>query len=174
MWYNRRMSSVLKFSFILLGIALAFVVAIVPSLQKIKEAESKAQVVIGEQIIIAEIAKTPGEKERGLSGVSYLRVNDGMLFIFDEKDYHSLWMKGMKIPIDIIWISGDEIVGFEEYVMPELDNGISELTIYKPQVPVDKILEVRAGRVKLLNAKAGDKVEIRPIIPKENYTETQY
>jgi len=162
------MSSVLKFSFVLLGIALAFVVAIVPSLQKVKEAESKAQVVIGEQIIIAKTAKTPGEKERGLSGVSYLRANDGMLFIFDEKDYHSLWMKDMRIPIDIIWISGDEIVGFEKYVMPEFDKDISELTIYKPQAPVDKILEVRAGRVKLLNAKVGDKVKMKPIIPGKN------
>jgi len=52
--------------------------------------------------------------------------------------------------------------------MPELDKDISELTIYKPQAPVDKILEVRAGRVKLLNAKVGDKVKMKPIIPIKN------
>ena len=28
-----------------------------------------------------------------------------MLFVFEDEDYYSFWMKGTLIPLDIIWIN---------------------------------------------------------------------
>ena len=49
-------------------------------------------------------ASEEGERERGLSGRSSLKENEGMLFVFKRPGSHPFWMKDMKFPIDIIWI----------------------------------------------------------------------
>ncbi len=158
----------MKFLFVVVGFSLAVVVVLVPSIEKIKEVEKKAQISIGSQVIVADISATEKEREKGLAGKRYIGTNEGMLFVFEEKDYHSFWMKGMRVPIDVIWISGDEIIGFEEHVIPDIGKEESELEIYRPPVPVDKFLELRGGRVSLLDAEVGDTINIKRIIPSEN------
>jgi len=164
------MSTVMKFLFLLVGFSLAFSVTILPSVEQIRKTERTAQVTINGQTIIAEIANTPEERKRGLSGVKYLRSNEGMLFVFDKKDNHSFWMKGMRIPIDIIWISGEEIVGYESRIFPESYRESSELTVYKPPEPVDRVLEIRAGRFEMFDAEVGDKAEIKTLVPDQKLT----
>src|SRR5690349_12394377 len=50
------------------------------------------------------VAKTPEEREKGLSGRDSLAQNSGMLFVFDHPDTYTFWMKGMKFPLDMIFI----------------------------------------------------------------------
>ena len=54
-----------------------------------------------------ELAQTPAEREKGLSNRAELCDQCGMLFIFENNNYHSFWMKDTLVPLDIIWI--DEI-----------------------------------------------------------------
>ena len=77
-------------------------------------------------------------------------------------------MKGMKFPIDIIWISQGKIIGFEENMLPPIDLKApdSELKNYLPPGEVDRILELHSGRVKLLRTKIGDYVMAKPLIEK--------
>jgi uncharacterized membrane protein (UPF0127 family) len=159
------MSKVMKFLFVLSGFCLAVVVFIGPSVERIRRVENKARVFIGDQIIVADIAETAVEREKGLAGRKYLATNEGMLFVYEEKDYHSLWMKGMYVPIDVIWISGSEIIGFKKHILPELDKPDKELTVYVPPGPVDKFLELRGGRISLLNVRVGDTIRIETIVP---------
>ena len=42
----------------------------------------------------------------------------------------------------------------------------SELQIYYPPTEVDKVLEVAAGRIRLLRTRVGDAITIRSFIPK--------
>ena len=51
-----------------------------------------------------EIAKTEEEKEVGLQGKEELKENEGMLFVYDEPQEISFWMKDTDIPLDIIFI----------------------------------------------------------------------
>lgn len=59
------------------------------------------------------------------------------------------WMWGMLFPIDLIWISGKRIVGWEENLKPP--NSKLHLFFpyflkrYHPPEPVDAVLEVEAG-----------------------------
>jgi len=87
-----------------------------------------------------------------------------MLFLFEDAGYWSFWMKDMRFPIDIVWIAGDRIVGFEERVAPEPGAAERDLRRYAPPEPVDKVLELAAGRVRLLRAEVGDTVRVRRLI----------
>jgi uncharacterized membrane protein (UPF0127 family) len=122
---------------------------------------NKTRIEVEGQIIYAEIADTPAAREKGLGGKENLAENEGMLFLFPEKDYYSFWMKGMIIPIDIIWLSDSEIVDITENLSPP-KNG-DPLPLFKPKLPVNKVLEVNAGYVKKHNLKIGQKVVVEKV-----------
>ena len=113
------------------------------------------EVILKGEKFMVEAADTPAERMQGLSGRSGLSVNEGMLFTFDKPDAHGFWMKDMKFPIDIIWISNNEVI----YVSSNL-NPDSDPTIFSPPEPVSQVLEVKAGTILRLNVVEGDKVFI--------------
>jgi uncharacterized membrane protein (UPF0127 family) len=57
--------------------------------------------------IWVEVAKTPEERNQGLMGRKHLGKDEGMLFIFEEEDYHGFWMKDTPIPLSIAFIDKD-------------------------------------------------------------------
>jgi len=101
-----------------------------------------------------EIAKTPSEKEKGLSGREKLEENSGMLFIFNRPDFYSFWMKDMQFSIDIIWID-------ENLKIVDISQNLSPQTFpqnFKPATPSQYVLEVNAGFCRQHQIKVGDKV----------------
>jgi len=56
------------------------------------------------------IAYTDEEKEQGLQEVSELDGDQGMLFVYDEPQDVSFWMKNTPLNLDLIFISEDEEV----------------------------------------------------------------
>lgn len=134
-------------------------------LNKLTEIKRKSEVKINNQTIVVDVVKTEKDRERGLAGRDSLGINEGMLFLFENPGNHGIWMKGMKFPIDIIWINGSEVVGFEKNVEPEPGVSSEELTVYYPPEAANKILELKAGRANILRIRIGDEVKIRPLIP---------
>ncbi len=151
---------------------MAFVIGIVvgvsafsiPYLNRITAVQNRAEVKINGQIFIADVVRDPQDRAQGLAGWERLAVNEGMLFLFEDEGEYGFWMKGMKFPIDIIWIRDNAIVAVDEYVFPEPDVPDSELKVYLPPEPIDGVLEVGAGRVRSLRAETGDPVKMRPLI----------
>lgn len=133
------------------------IVVIFRAIPKEKRGLERAEVKIGEQIFVVEIADTPAKRTQGLSGREGLREGEGMLFVFDKPATYDFWMKGMKFPIDIIWIRSDKIIGFEENISP--DNSASP-KIYSPTELVDKVLEVNAGTVSKLGIQISQSIEV--------------
>lgn len=69
--------------------------------------------------LLADIAKTPDQQSKGLSIKNSLYENESMLFPFTNPNKYSFWMKDMKFPIDIIWISANKtIVHIEKNLSP--------------------------------------------------------
>ncbi|HSA84428.1 MAG TPA: DUF192 domain-containing protein, partial [Patescibacteria group bacterium] len=62
-------------------------------------------------------------------------------------------------PIDILFINNDTIVSFVENVQPVAADAENP-TIYQPESPADKVLEINAGLIKQYEIKKGDKVTI--------------
>lgn len=105
-----------------------------------------------------QIAETMLARSQGLSGRESLGTDEGLLFLFGTSGMYPFWMKDMKFPIDIIWISGKTIAGFAESVNPEPEKTIFSLTSYSPPQPVDTVLEINAGLVKQYGFQIGDQV----------------
>lgn len=57
-----------------------------------------------------EIVTTREEMAIGLMNRTNISNNSGMLFIFDEKGIHKIWMKNMLISLDIIWLDDKGII----------------------------------------------------------------
>jgi len=108
----------------------------------------------GEKIFV-EIADTEEKREKGLSGRDSIGEDEGMLFLFLQKGKYGFWMKGMKFPIDIIWISGNKVVGVEKNVNPQIDTLEQDLKVYSPQEDVDKVLEIKAGESEKFGISSG-------------------
>lgn len=57
-----------------------------------------------------EIAKTRKQRARGLMNREELGWNEGMLFIFEEEQYLSFWMKDTSIPLSIAYVDKNGLV----------------------------------------------------------------
>lgn len=91
---------------------------------------------IGDIPMRVEIADTPYERERGLSGRADLEVN-GMLFAFEKPDYYSIWMKDMRFSIDVIWIDENlTVVDITKNLTPD-----SYPKSFRPSVPIKYLVE---------------------------------
>ena len=106
--------------------------------------------------VTLELADTQAERVQGLSGHAPLAQDGGMLFLHDEKKVQGYWMKDMLFAIDLIWIDGDTVVGFQEDAQPE----DPARTIYYSPVPVDGVLEVSAGFVAQNEVLVGDVLDV--------------
>ena len=88
-----------------------------------------------------ELADTFRKRVQGLSGRIAIEENKGLFFVFDESDFHSIWMKEMFFPIDIIWIDESlHIVDIKKNALPE-----SYPEVFRPKDRARYVLEVNAG-----------------------------
>lgn len=107
------------------------------------------EIEIGNKEYKVKEAKSDSEKEKGLQGVKKLSEDEGMLFYFDPPQDVSFWMKGVEIPLDIIFINDDqEVIKVQEGV-PNDETAIKESD-------VAYVLEVNANS----NIKVGDELEL--------------
>ena len=66
-----------------------------------------------------EVVRTPEERATGLMYRDKLDKGTGMLFIFEEPEIQSFWMKNTLIPLDMIFVDSSlEIVGIVENAQP--------------------------------------------------------
>jgi uncharacterized membrane protein (UPF0127 family) len=97
------------------------------------------------------IVETEQLRTTGLGGREFLPDNTAMLFTFDKPDFYGIWMKDMKISIDIFWLDEEgRIISLEENVSPN--------TYPKIFTPVGKssfVLETNANFAKKNNLSVG-------------------
>ncbi len=116
-----------------------------------------AELRIGGGVFQVEVAGTPGEKVTGLSGRDGLAEDAGMLFVYEEADRYSFWMKDMNFPLDFIWINEDRVVDLDKNITPE---DVQPPKAISPKVKADKVLEVKAGSIEKYNIETGDRVQL--------------
>lgn len=123
--------------------------------------EEIKQIILEEVVFDVELATTPQERARGLSGRSQLCDQCGMLFIFDKSDYHSFWMKDTLIPLDIIWFDENwRVVDYLAFAQPQGARKITELPVYRPKKPAQFVLELPGGTTKKIkNFQIGDQAK---------------
>ncbi len=143
-------------------ILVLILVALVATLFFFFKASNSKTVLINNHKVFVEIANTKTKRALGLSSRDKLMPNAGMLFVFGRSSRYSFWMKGMKFPLDIIWIRDSKIVDFVENApVPLKFSRDQDLLIYQPKSDVNYVLEVNAGWIKENNIKINNEVEIK-------------
>ena len=116
---------------------------------------------INGKVIKVEVADTAEKRKKGLAGRESLAENEGMLFIFEREERYPFWMKGLKFPLDFVWIKDNEVVDILENIPPPAKKQKdSDLPIYSAQTAINRVLELNAGTVQKLNIKVGDTVSL--------------
>lgn len=112
---------------------------------------------IGGANIQAELATTEAERIQGLSSRSSLVSSTGMFFVFDYPSNWGIWMKDMRFPIDVLWVTGDLKVNYiVENMLPA-----SYPKVYSSLEPTLYVLEVPAGTVKNYGIVVGQDVLLK-------------
>lgn len=119
------------------------------------QAKKIERISIGQTQINVEISDSTSELAKGLSGRESLDEDSGMYFVLGKKRMVNFWMKGMKFPIDIIWIDGNKVVGYVENAQLPTEH---DIPTFSSIVPVTNVLEVNAGFVQKHSLKTGDSV----------------
>jgi uncharacterized protein len=119
-------------------------------------------ITVGKTAIMVQFADTEANRQRGLSGIMNMPADQGMLFVFANKQtMPSFWMKDMKIPLDFIWISNGRVAEiFPNVPAPADKTPDNQLKIYTPSEPIDYVLEVNAGFSEKNLIKVGDAVNL--------------
>lgn len=109
---------------------------------------------IGQNRVRAEVADTYAAQIKGLGGREALAPDRAMLFVYGEPRFYGIWMKGMKFPIDILWLDkGHRIISLRERVKPS-----SFPDIFKPSEPASYVLEAAADFAEKNNLKIGSEI----------------
>ncbi len=119
---------------------------------------SKNQVVtFDNKTIKVEVADTQEELVQGLSNTTQLLEGRGMLFLFASNGFHSIWMKDMNYPIDIVWLNEQKsVVHIEQHIKPE-----SYPRTFIPAVPARYVIELPADATEKYGIKQGDQATFR-------------
>ena len=102
------------------------------------------QVILEGVTFAVELAVTPEERALGLMGRSSLGRNQGMLFVYEGDSTPGFWMRGMLIPLDMVWLDAEGVVaGVTANVSPPPEE--SQPPLYYPPRPIRYVLEISAG-----------------------------
>ena len=107
---------------------------------------------VGSHALRVEVAATDAERQKGLMFREKLGRNDGMLFVFDEPAYHSMWMKNTPIPLSVAFVDANgEILNILDLEPHSLETRMSA-------GPATYAIETNRGWFAALGLKAGDRV----------------
>ncbi|MCB0407967.1 MAG: DUF192 domain-containing protein [Bdellovibrionales bacterium] len=113
------------------------------------------------KVITVEVAKTPKQRERGLMYRESLKENQGMLFVFDQDNILTFWMKNTKISLSVAFFDKKKkLVHIEDMDPPEsvmmLDQNLKR---YSSLEPAKYALEMKKGWFKHNKIQIGDAFE---------------
>lgn len=122
---------------------------------------AQSRMIVGGRELVVEIALTPEEKAKGLSGRQSLAEGTGMLFVFDEPFTPSFWMPRMQFGLDILWIRDGTVIDISAQVpYPDPATPLAQLPTYSPRAPATHVLEVPAGWAERNQVTASSRVEL--------------
>jgi uncharacterized membrane protein (UPF0127 family) len=103
-----------------------------------------ATVRIGDAVFAAKVAKTPAEREKGLSDTASLRQDQAMLFVYEDDGKWPIWMKDMSYSIDIVWLDKDKKI---VYMVKNAPPESYPYETFTPKQDARYVLELPAGTV---------------------------
>jgi uncharacterized membrane protein (UPF0127 family) len=105
-----------------------------------------------------EVAQTPEQQMMGLMYRSALPDDRGMVFVFPSAQPVQFWMKNVPVPLDMVFLDNG-VVKYMQTAAPPCNS--DPCPTYGPNVLIDQVIELRAGRATELGLQAGDQVKMK-------------
>jgi uncharacterized protein len=107
-----------------------------------------------------ELADTPDKQQKGLMNRDSLCETCAMVFVFENEEIQSFWMKNTRIPLDIIFIdkAGHIVTVYEKTTAFQTD------PTYSSTKPAKYVLETNSGFAKKNNLQVGDRIDLKNLI----------
>ena len=132
---------------------LAAVLLLLASLASFAEVTFKsASVKVASHPLRVEVAADDAQRTQGLMHRKSLGREEGMLFVFDEPAYHSMWMKNTLIPLSVAFIDRNGVI------LNILDMEPHTLDSHMSAGPAVYAIETNKGWFAAKKIKPGDKV----------------
>ncbi|MDX2216402.1 MAG: DUF192 domain-containing protein [Oculatellaceae cyanobacterium bins.114] len=112
------------------------------------------------QRIQLEVALTPEQQAMGLMFRRELADDRGMLFSFAFPRPAQFWMRNTLIPLDMVFLLNGEVKAIAANATPCTT---PTCPLYESGVPVNQVIELRAGRAADLGLQVGDRITIRSL-----------
>ena len=123
----------------------------IPSDAKLEAVEfPRGTIKVDEHVLVVQIADTEPRRVRGLMFQEQLPYDQGMIFVFEEPGFYSLWMLNMQFPLDMIWFDSDGKVVYIDKNVPPCKSALETVTCTTNNSAENEakyILEVTAGFV---------------------------
>lgn len=117
-----------------------------------------ASVSVNGNRLVVELASTPQSRACGLSKRSFLKEDNGMLFVYENADMRTFWMKDTRIPLSIAFLDELGTIINIEIMSPDQTE-----TRYHSRLPAVYALEVNQGWFRAHGIEAGDRVEMKSV-----------
>ena len=94
-------------------------------------------------VLSTEVMVEDGDRAMGLMFRASLAQDHAMLFIFETADFHGIWMKNCKFPIDIVWLDEERKVAHVAESVPPCK--AEPCPVYSPLRRAAYVVELNAG-----------------------------
>ena len=106
----------------------------------------------GLYLINAEVAASYGTRMQGLMQREKMGANEGMLFVFPDRDKQCMWMKNTLLPLSVAFLDDNGAIINVEDMTPQTE------TSHCSTGPARFALEMNLGWFKSKNIKTGAKI----------------
>jgi len=108
------------------------------------------------KVLQVEVMVEDADRAMGLMFRSSLSPDRGMLFVFEGPEFHGIWMKNCRFPIDILWLDEDRtVVHLQENAPP---CKADPCPAYQPLRRASYVVELNAGQARREGAVVGSTV----------------
>jgi uncharacterized membrane protein (UPF0127 family) len=98
------------------------------------------------KVLQVEVMVSDEDRAMGLMFRPSLAEDHGMLFLFENPDFHAIWMKNCKFPIDIVWLDeAKNVVDVKEGAPP---CKADPCPVYQPLRRASWVVEISSGQAK--------------------------
>lgn len=105
------------------------------------------------KVLTVEVMVRDEDREMGLMFRPSLPEDRGMLFVFGDLDFHGIWMKNCRFPIDIVWLDESRTVVHVAEAVPPCK--ADPCPVYQPLRKAAYVVELNAGQARREKALVG-------------------
>lgn len=113
-----------------------------------------AWVIFGTDTVVAEVARTNAEREKGLMNRTEVPDGTGMLFVFEDEQIRTLWMSNTYVALDVAFLNANLTV----LDIQQLESETT--TLHDSAAPAMLVLEVPKGWLAAHQVRVGARAEI--------------